>query len=99
MKIVWGQLPWMTIINAIAGLVTIAEDAFSGVPKSGAQKKELVTQATGLILSSAISASTGGQKEDLTQYAPAISGLIDTLAGMLKDDAPKPAESITTVAQ
>lgn len=86
MKFDFSMINWSVIIGAITGLVAIAETAFSGTPKSGAQKKAMVTAASNVILQTAITESTGGQAQTLTTLAPAISGLIDSAASALTDN-------------
>jgi hypothetical protein len=80
-------------ITALTRLMGIAEALFSKEPKSGAQKKELVTSAFNTVIDTVASVSTGGQKETWAAvrefYTPEVlSQTVDNIAPVfsLNDD-------------
>jgi hypothetical protein len=81
-------------ITAVTKLMGVAEALFNKEPKSGAQKKELVTNAFSTVIDMVASVSTGGQKETWNAvkefYTPEVlSSTIDNLAPVfgLNDDS------------
>lgn len=70
------------IVWAIPKLVSLAEGVWSWKAKSGADKKEFVTNTLQGIVGSMQQVSTGGQKETWDNLAPAISMLIDGSVAM-----------------
>ena len=61
-------------------LVNIAEEAFDGQPKAGAEKKAFVLRATKDILKAGTDISTGEQKETWEIVDKVAPGLVDAIA-------------------
>lgn len=70
------------IVWAVPKLVSIAEGIFSWKAKSGADKKQFVTNTLQGVVGSMQQVSTGGQKETWDNLAPAISMLIEGSVAM-----------------
>jgi len=71
-----------TLLPSILGLMGIAERAFSSVPKSGQQKKDLVMAAAQTIIGGVQSVSTGGQAATWQAIAAPISQIIDAASSI-----------------
>ena len=79
-------MAWFAIIvqllPALLKLMGLVEVAFSGIPNSGAQKKELVTVAVETIIGGIQTVSTGGQAETWNRIAAPVSAIIDAAASI-----------------
>lgn len=78
---------WLVIIVKllpfIFQMVTLAEKAFSDKPKSGADKKALVTTGAKAAVGAITAISTGGQADTWNRIAEPVSGIIDMAAGIM----------------
>lgn len=72
-------------------LMSTAEKIFSKTPKSGAEKKELVTTGAKAIVDVIEAVSTGGQKNTWDRIAPTVDRMIDDTAEVLYG-ADKPSD-------
>jgi len=70
------------LLPTVLSLMALAEQAFSGRPKSGAQKKALVTTGAKAIVEGIATMSTGGQAETWTRISGPVSGIIDHVAAI-----------------
>lgn len=64
-------------------LISSAEKIFSTRPKSGAEKKEMVTTGAKAIVDVIEAVSTGGQKNTWDRIAPTVDNMIDDTAEIL----------------
>lgn len=80
-------MDWLDIFSKVTpfviSMIGIAEKAFDGQPKSGAEKKKMVVDATRNVIGGAYSASTGGQKETWEKLAKPVDGLVDATCNFL----------------
>jgi len=78
---------WQTTLLQLSPLIIdlakIAERAFEHKPKSGAEKKQFVSQAAKDILAGAGQVTTGGAHETFEVIDKVAPPLIDTIAGFL----------------
>ena len=65
------------VVKYLPALIGIAEGLFSWKNKSGADKKEWVTETLKTVATGIAAESTGGQKETWEKIAPSVSVMID----------------------
>jgi hypothetical protein len=73
----------LQILKALPKLITVAEQAFDGVPDSGADKKRMVKTAVHAIVSSILGVSSGGQDDTWKKIAGIIDPVIDIMCMFL----------------
>lgn len=71
------------ILSFVTGMIPIAERVFSDEPKSGEQKKILVSETTKGVVDAMIASSTGGQKETWGIIDKVLGSFIDLVCGLL----------------
>lgn len=81
------------LIPGVISLMAIAQRLFSGKPKSGAEKKELVLATVETVLSSTLAVSTGGQKETWEAIKEPVGMLIDAAAAMKISEPEMPTDA------
>lgn len=79
------------IESGLPELVKLAEGFFSWKSKSGAEKKQFVTNGVQTVVTQIDQASGGGQKNTWNKLAPIVSDIVDETANELFPSAPAPA--------
>lgn len=78
---------WLTIaeklVPIITNLIPLAEQLFSNEPKSGAKKKQLVTQAATDILKGGLAVTTGGAHNTWEGLDKIVPTLVDAAASVM----------------
>ena len=71
------------LLHAIPSIVSLAENIFSGKPKSGTDKKALVMTIAKTAVDTITDLSTGGQQHTWERLSGPISNIIDNIASVL----------------
>jgi hypothetical protein len=74
---------FVQVFPAIVTLMGVAERAFGNKPKSGADKKAMVMEATKAIVCGITAASTGGQADTWAKIEKPVSNIIDNAAAIV----------------
>ena len=73
----------VNIFEGVISLVHFAESFFSGEPKSGEQKKNLVLNTAKILIHSADNIATGGAKNTWNKIDAILPNIVDTTANIL----------------